>query len=309
MNANFSPDAHWLRHSNTPKSLRITAGALAFGVHALFVVLMLLSVNWKTQDAAPVAVEMWSPAEMAPSPVLPEVQPPPVPVVQNTPASVPPPVPQAAPPVQPDIALAREREQQDKLKRKAQQEKLAQEKSAQQKLVQEKLAQEKLAQEKLTQEKLAQKKLAQQAQIKQAQLAQQKIATENRKEALQKLMVQQTASELNSQSERALNNASQTSREQAGMMQEFKAKIQAKIRSRIILPEGLQGNPEAIFIVTVLPSGEVVQVSLQYSSGQPVYDDAVRRAILKASPLPMPPDAVLAGQFRVLNLHFSPQDH
>ncbi len=181
---------------------------------------------------------------------------------------------------------------------------------AQEKLAQEKLAQEKLAQEKLTQEKLTQEKLAQQAKIRQAQLAQQKkIATEKRKEALQELMAQQTASELSSQSEHALNNANQVSRQQAGMMQEFKAKIQAKIRSRIILPEGLQGNPEAIFIVTVLPSGEVVQVSLQHSSGQPVYDDAVRRAILKASPLPMPPDAVLAVQFRVLNLHFSPQDH
>uniref|UniRef100_E6QQW6 Putative Periplasmic protein TonB n=1 Tax=mine drainage metagenome TaxID=410659 RepID=E6QQW6_9ZZZZ len=295
MNPVFKLDAPWLSHSNTPKSLRITAAALAFGVHALFVVLMLLSVNWKTQDAGPVAVEMWSPAEMAPLP-QPDMQPPAP--VQQAPTTVPPPVPQAVPPAQPDIALAQQREQRDKLKRKAQE-----------KLAQAKLVQEKLAQEKLVQEKLVQERLAQQAQIRQAQLAQQKIAAEKRKVALQKLMAQQTASELSSQSERALNSANQFSRQQAGMMQEFKDKIKAKIRSRIILPEGLQGNPEAIFIVTVLPSGEVVQVSLQHSSGQPVYDDAVRRAILKASPLPMPPDAVLAGQFRELNLHFSPQDH
>jgi colicin import membrane protein len=305
MNTVFMPDASWLSHSNTPKSLRITAAALAFGVHALFVVLMLLSVNWKTQDAGPVAVEMWSPAEMAPLP-QPDMQPP-APVKQVS-TAVPPPVPQAVPPAQPDIALAQQREQQDKLKRKAQ-EKLVQEKLLQEKLLQEKLAQEKLVQAKLAQEKLVQERLAQQAQIRQAQLAQQKIAAEKRKVALQKLMAQQTASEFSSQSEHALNNANQASRQQAGMMQEFKAKIQAKIRSRIILPEDLQGNPEAIFIVTVLPSGEVVQVSLQHSSGQPVYDDAVRRAILKASPLPMPPDAVLAEQFRELNLHFSPQDH
>ncbi len=290
MNPVFMPDASWLSHSNTPKSLRITAAALAFGVHALFVVLMLLSVNWKTQDAGPVAVEMWSPAEMAPLP-QPDMQPP-APVKQVS-TAVPPPVPQAVPPAQPDIALAQQREQQEKLKRK----------------VQEKLVQAKLVQAKLAQEKLVQERLAQQAQIRQAQLAQQKIAAGKRKVALQKLMAQQTASELSSQSERALNTANQFSRQQAGMMQEFKDKIKAKIRGRIILPEGLQGNPEAIFIVTVLPSGEVVQVSLQHSSGQPVYDDAVRRAILKASPLPMPPDAVLAGQFRELNLHFSPQDH
>ncbi|MDA8327996.1 MAG: cell envelope integrity protein TolA [Betaproteobacteria bacterium] len=285
MNPVFKLDAPWLSHSNTPKSLRITAAALAFGVHALFVVLMLLSVNWKTQDAAPVAVEMWTPAEMAPVP-QPDMQPPAP--VQQAPTTVPLPVPQAVLPAQPDIALAQQREQQDKLKRKAQ---------------------EKLLQEKLVQEKLVQERLAQQAQIRQAQLAQQKIAAGKRKVALQKLMAQQTASELSSQSERALNTANQFSRQQAGMMQEFEDKIKAKIRGRIILPEGLQGNPEAIFIVTVLPSGEVVQVSLQHSSGQPVYDDAVRRAILKASPLPMPPDAVLAGQFRELNLHFSPQDH
>jgi colicin import membrane protein len=49
----------------------------------------------------------------------------------------------------------------------------------------------------------------------------------------------------------------------------------------------------------------VLQVKLLHSSGQSAYDDAVSRAILKASPLPMPPDASLMSQFRDLDLNFA----
>jgi len=83
-------------------------------------------------------------------------------------------------------------------------------------------------------------------------------------------------------------------------------KIRAKIRGNIILPQDIPGNPEAIFYVTLLPSGEVLTVTKQKSSGHPGYDDAVERAIMKSSPLPLPDDRSLFQ--RQLELKFRPQD-
>ena len=83
-------------------------------------------------------------------------------------------------------------------------------------------------------------------------------------------------------------------------------KIRARIWANIIPPSDLKGNPEAIFDVVQLPTGEVLSARLRKSSGNKDYDDAVERAILKSSPLPKPdrPD-----QFqRELQLKFRPKE-
>jgi colicin import membrane protein len=76
------------------------------------------------------------------------------------------------------------------------------------------------------------------------------------------------------------------------------------------LPQKLVGNPEAVFQVTLLPNGEVLRVTLVKTSGQPVYDAEVERAILKASPLPLPGDKGAAAPFRDgLILKFRPLEN
>jgi colicin import membrane protein len=65
-------------------------------------------------------------------------------------------------------------------------------------------------------------------------------------------------------------------------------KLKGKIRSNVVLPPDIPGNPEAIFDVVQLPTGEVMSVKLRKSSGNKAYDAAVERAILKSSPLPKP---------------------
>ncbi|MCC6474201.1 MAG: TonB C-terminal domain-containing protein [Burkholderiales bacterium] len=82
-------------------------------------------------------------------------------------------------------------------------------------------------------------------------------------------------------------------------------RVRAKIRGNITLPAGLAGNPEAIFEVEQLPTGEVLSVKLRTSSGEKAYDDSVERAILKSSPLPRPEP----GQYqRRLELRFRPME-
>jgi len=83
-------------------------------------------------------------------------------------------------------------------------------------------------------------------------------------------------------------------------------KLKGKIKSNIVLPPDIPGNPEAIFDVVQLPTGEIMSVKLRKSSGHRAYDGAVERAILKSSPLPRPDRP---EQFqRALEIKFRPLD-
>ena len=89
-------------------------------------------------------------------------------------------------------------------------------------------------------------------------------------------------------------------------MTDYIARISGKIKGNIVLPIDLKGNPEAIFDVVQLPSGEILNVRLKRSSGHAGYDAAVERAILKSSPLPKPAQVDLFS--RELALKFRPQE-
>jgi colicin import membrane protein len=100
--------------------------------------------------------------------------------------------------------------------------------------------------------------------------------------------------------------AREASAARARALAEYEAKIRAKVRGNILLPPELQGNPEAVFLVVQLPTGEVLSARLAKSSGHKGYDDAVERAILKSSPLPRPGRPELFS--RELRLTFRPRE-
>ena len=85
---------------------------------------------------------------------------------------------------------------------------------------------------------------------------------------------------------------------------DYIGRIRGKIKGNIVLPPDIKGNPEAIFDVVQLPSGEILSVKLKKSSGHAAYDNAVERAILKSSPLPKPEQGDLFS--RSLELKFRP---
>jgi len=85
---------------------------------------------------------------------------------------------------------------------------------------------------------------------------------------------------------------------------DYLGRIRGKIRGNIVLPPDIKGNPEAVFEVTQLPSGEVISVKVRKSSGNPALDAAVERAILKSSPLPKPEQSDLFD--RLLNIPYRP---
>ncbi len=85
---------------------------------------------------------------------------------------------------------------------------------------------------------------------------------------------------------------------------DYANKIRVRVRSNIALPPSIQGNPEAVFMVDQLPTGEVLDVRLKRSSGNTALDAAIERAIRRSSPLPRPDDP---SQFkRELEIKYRP---
>ena len=100
----------------------------------------------------------------------------------------------------------------------------------------------------------------------------------------------EAASEAN---QRAQLKAEQASAASSRGQADYFSRIGNKIRNNIVLPSNIVGNPEALFDVIQLPTGEVLSVKLRKSSGNKLLDDAIERAIIKSSPLPKPDDPAL----------------
>ncbi len=299
---------------DTVKPGRLPAAILAVLVHLLFIGFLIFSVNWRSHPPPPVMADLWE--ALPPPPAKPVLKPQPAPKPKPEPVAEPQP-----PQPQPDIAL-KEKKRKERLEREQQaqleQQKLAeaqQRKQQKQKQQQQQEAeQRKLAeQEKQQQEKQQQEKQQQEKQQQEKQQQEKQQDAKRKQEALRKLNVQQARDLMNKElasetsSLRRAQQASQLGAEQAKMEATYKERIRSKIASMLNLPENMVGNPKAVFAVTVLPSGEVGSVKLISSSGQPAYDTAVERAILKAVPLPLPPDKAVAARFHDLTLPIQPK--
>lgn len=263
------------------------AGFLAVIVHLLFFGLLIFGVNWHSKQPEAMSADLWSalppaqkpvkesvakPKPVEPTPPKEAPKPPPEPEVVHKPKPEPKVEPKP-PVVKPDIALK------EKEKKRLKEEKLKQEKLKQK-------------QEELKQKQETQKHKQEQEKLKKQQLQEQKAA----KEAEAQLQREQAAA----------NQAAQAASQ--SKVNDFKNRIQSKIKRFIILPSDMQGNPQAEFDVILLPSGDVLSVKLTRSSGNSVYDSAVERAIYKAQPLPLPPEPSLFSKFRELHLQFRPNE-
>ena len=284
-----------------------TALMLALFVNVLFVAVLVFSVSWQNRKPEAVTAELYAPPVKAPA-LRPEPQPTPVPRAEPPPE--PKPIPKPAPPIveKPD---PREAEIALKARREAEQRRQQQEQAERE------LAQRQQERREAETRKQAEEK--RQEEIRQRQ-AQQVEAMRAQAEREARLRAQaERESQLRAQAERESQmraQADQESRQRAAQAAAGAARnkaqldwidrIRSRIRGYIILPPDIPGNPEAIFDVVQLPTGEIIDVRLRKSSGFRAYDDAVQRAILKASPLPK---AVPADLFqRNLELRFRPLD-
>jgi colicin import membrane protein len=272
---NRSADAPFV----TRPGSNLVAGALALGVHAAFVLLLVFGVSWQTQHPEPVMVDLWESLPVTP-PVAakpPPPPPPPEPVKAPEPVeAVPAPQPvvdEPPPPKAPDIALE---------KKKAEAER-------QQKLKALQLAEEKARADAAR----AQAEAARKAHDK--QLAEQKkreLQRQAEEEDLVRRMVDEETANAARQAQVAVARATAGKRqaEVSSIVGRYQGLISAKVRGNTRLPDNLVGNPQVHCLVRLLPTGEVQSVRVTQSSGNAAFDDAVVRAIEKSSPLPLPDD-------------------
>ena len=237
-------------------STEAKAGALALLVHGAFLLLLIFGVSWQTEHPAPISADLWQALpEPAPEPhIAPReiTRPPPEPAPK--PKAV---IKETPPEPKPDIAL--EKKKADIKKRQAA---LDEQKALMQKMREE--------DEKLQKQREAKTRLEEQA--LQRRMMDDALASESRQ-------IKQIATR-----GAAVKRASAMS----GIVGEYQARIRAKIRGQTRIPENLIGNPQVRHAVKLLPTGEVLEVKTLQHSGNAAYDDAVERAIFKASPLPLP---------------------
>lgn len=246
--------------------------ALAVLVHLIFAVVLVFGVDWQTKEASPVMAELWN-SLPAPAPA-----PKPVPKPEPEPAPRPEPKPQLKPVPKPEPKLEQPKPVKADIELKGK-----------------KKEKEKKRKEEENKKAEAQKKLKE---LKELALKEQDAMLEAEQVALNK---QREAAEAARQQVAAQAAAQR-------LMNDAISRISSHVRRFIIMPPDVAGNPQAEFEVSLIPTGEVLNVKLSRKSGNPAYDNAVERAIYKASPLPLPTDPALIGRFRELKLKFRPNE-
>ena len=297
-------------HYDEPTSK--TALALSAAVHAVLVAALFFGVQWKNEQpgGAPVDVYFGNPAASPPLP-RPTPDPEPTPVPDQKPLPKPEPKAVETPKIDPQIAIKDKERREKEEKEKLEKERLEKEKAEKLKKQKQEEEQKQKEEEKKKREQKEKEARREDAIAKELERDLKQAREHRSSEAVRSLQPQLDA-ELkglrgspngsptgnSSGSKASAGNASSRGKDA------YIGKIRDKIRGNTVLPPGIQGNPEAVFKVTQLPSGEIIDIKLSKSSGNKALDEAIERAIKKSDPLPLPDQPNLFE--RVLELKYKP---
>lgn len=194
-----------------------------------------------------------------------------------------------------DVLARRQREELAR-KRKAEERRLAQLRA--QRLAEQKKEQQRLALAKQQEKLLKQKQEEQQKKLAAEQKRLKQLARERREQEQRQLQAQNEqafkqqlaaeAKQLQQQQQlaaqrRAARKARQTE------IDKYMDLIENKIYQNWVMPPSTNKGLVCELQVTLIPTGDVVNIELSKSSGDPVYDQSVIAAVRRASPLPVPP--------------------
>lgn len=250
---------------------------LALIAHALLIVALAWSVNWKTSEPEGVVAELWSamPQIAAPRLSLPEPKPP---VVEPKPAP-PEPRPEPVTPPRVDAQIAIERAEAAKKAEAAKREEARRSEAERDR-------------QRLADEQAEKKKVAEKARQDEARDA--TIREANLRRAM-KLAG-------SSDDPAATGNAQRSS----GPSASWVGRAMAQIRRNIAFDNSdVAGNPIALVEVRLAPDGTIISRKLLRSSGLPLYDEAVLRAIDKTERLPRENGEQMPASFTI---EFRPKD-
>lgn len=260
-------------------SQAVKAAFLAFLVHAVFFVVLVMSFNWKSEMPIQVAdVQLWESLPMPAAKPLPPPEPP-----KPEPEIKPEPKPESPPPEpEPKAEIAVKKPEPKPEPKKPEKKEPPKPDPAELKKKEEAL--KKKAEEKRQQEIL--RKL-------------QQMDDELAEKALNEDMKHLEAARNAQQAQRAAAASS-------GVVKEYEAKIRQKIYSKMIRQPCGNAVPE--YSISLMPDGRLLSdPKLVKGSNISACDDAAFRAIKDAQPLPLPPDPELFANFRDLRIPFKPE--
>ena len=90
--------------------------------------------------------------------------------------------------------------------------------------------------------------------------------------------------------------------------EKYKLLIRQKVSRNWARPPGAQTGLQCTVRVRLVPSGDVLQVTVVKTSGDERFDRSVENAVYKASPLPLPEERDLFEYFREIEFIFNPED-
>jgi colicin import membrane protein len=170
--------------------------------------------------------------------------------------------------------------------------------------------------EKKRKEELAAEKKRQEAELKRkeeearlAKLEQQRKEKE-KQDALQAEIARQEA-ELQKQleAERLARQAEARRQAQQSEIAKYIGLIKQEITRHWNIPPTAAQDLVCEVKVRLIPSGDVIDVQIVKSSGDPAFDNSVEKAVYRAAPLTVPPvESGLFEKFREVNFTFNPRD-
>ncbi len=107
----------------------------------------------------------------------------------------------------------------------------------------------------------------------------------------------------------AAEQAAETAQRQSAMdriINEYVGRIRDKVTRNWIQPPGSGSGLSCTVEVSLIPGGDVTSAKIVRSSGNAAFDRSVEAAVFRASPLPVPRDPEVMGQFRSLRFEFKP---
>lgn len=147
------------------------------------------------------------------------------------------------------------------------------------------------------------------ADIKKTSVAKKKVAQKQLQNKYQKLLRDQAEQSLRQQLlNEEIKLQGTESREAQGIVDKYKALIIQAISSHWIVPSQANKSLYCELMIRLAPGGMVLDVQVTKSSGDPSLDSSARAAVMKSSPLPVPPDAGAFEPFRQFVLKVKPEN-
>ena len=128
---------------------------------------------------------------------------------------------------------------------------------------------------------------------------------------LEQLAQEQAEAEQRAQEEarKAAEEAARQAELAEAMTADATTAIRNKVQSQWQYPPAVNPELEVEVHITLVPTGQVIDVRITKGSGNAALDRSVQQAVRKASPLPVPKDPrVFEQSFRKLTMKFRPEN-